>query len=136
MRRRPNETVEKPILGKAFPVQGPTMRPISRLVGSFSLCQGLDQCPVSVDLADIVNQSEQRPLYIHFPFRAQREAVHTLLHADVCKDRFHNAKSPGIDLLALFTIDLGLHLIDQVGGLALHLNGKIAAYRICLLQAA
>ena len=36
-----------------------------------------------MDLADVVNQSEQAPLYIHFPFRAQRESVHVLLHADV-----------------------------------------------------
>ena len=59
--KQPNETVEKPILGRAFPVQGPTKRPNSRVAGSlrfFSLCQGLDQCPKSVDLANIVNQSE------------------------------------------------------------------------------
>ena len=92
--------------------------------------------PKSVDLADIVNQSEQRPLYIHFAFGAQGESIHALLHTDVCKDRLHNAKSPGIDLLAVFTIDLRLHLIDQVGGLALHLNGKIAASCIRFAQTA
>jgi hypothetical protein len=65
----PNETVEKPILQRAFPVQGSTERPVSRAEGSFLfflLCQGLDQRPISVDLADIVYQSEQSPLYIHF----------------------------------------------------------------------
>jgi len=39
----PNETVEKPIFGRAFPVQGPTKRPNSLVVGSlrfFSLRQG------------------------------------------------------------------------------------------------
>jgi hypothetical protein len=34
-----------------------------------------------------VYQSEQPPLYIHFSFRAQGEAMHALLHADVRKDR-------------------------------------------------
>ena len=61
--------------------------------------------------------------------------MHALVHTDVGKDRLDNAEPPGIDLLALITIDLGLHLIDQVGGLALNLNGKIAAYSICLFQA-
>lgn len=95
----------------------------------FSLCQGLDQRPKGVDLADIVDQSEPRtrPLYIHFPFRAQREAMHTLVHTDVGKDWFDNAEPSGINALALFTIDPGLHLIDQVGWLTLDLNGKIPA---------
>lgn len=69
----PNETVEKPLLGRAIPVQGLTKRPNSRVIGSLrflSLRQGLDQCSKGVDLADIVNQSKQSPLYIHFPFRA------------------------------------------------------------------
>ena len=91
--------------------------------------------PISVDLADIVYQSEQTPLYIHFPFRAEREAVHAFLHADVGEDRFNDPQSPAINALALITIDLGFHRIDQIGGLALNLNRKIAAYSICLLQA-
>ena len=98
----PNETVEKPILGRAFPVQGLTERPVSRVVGSlrfFSLRQGLDQRPKGVDLADIVNQSEQSPLYIHFPLRAQSEAMHALLHTDVGKDRLNDAQPSGIDRL-------------------------------------
>ena len=80
-----------------------------------------------MDLADIVDQSKQSPLYIHFPFGTQSESIHTLLHTDIGKDRFDDPQPPGIDPLALFTIDLGLHLIDQVGGLALNLNGKIPA---------
>lgn len=31
--------------------------------------------PKSVDFVDIVYQGEQPPLYIHFPFGANREAV-------------------------------------------------------------
>jgi hypothetical protein len=59
--RAPNETVEKPILGRAFPVQGyhqETKFSRCRQSSVFSLRQGLDQCPKGVDLADIVNQSE------------------------------------------------------------------------------
>ena len=127
---KPNETVEKPILGRAFPVQGPTKRPNSLVVGSlrfFSLRQGLYQRPEDVNFADIVYQSKQPPLYIHFALGTQGESIHALLHTDVGKDRLHDPQSPGINALALFTIDLGFHLIDQVGGLALNLNGKIAA---------
>ena len=91
--------------------------------------------PISVDLADIVYQSEQTPLYIHFPFRTEREAVHAFLHADVGEDRFNDPQPSAINVLALITIDLGFHRIDQIGGLALNLNRKIAAYSICLLQA-
>jgi hypothetical protein len=44
---------------------------------------GLDQRPKGVDFADIVHQSGQPPLYFHFQFGAQREAVHALLHTDI-----------------------------------------------------
>jgi hypothetical protein len=43
--------------------------------------------PKGVDLADIVYQGEQSPLYIHFQFGAQGEAVHAFMHTDVGKDR-------------------------------------------------
>ena len=92
----------------------------------FSLRQGLDPRPEHVDLADIVYQSEQHPLYIHFAFGAQGEAVHALLHTDVGKDRFHDPQPPGINALALLTIDLRLHLIDQVR-LPIHWHRKIPA---------
>ena len=90
-------------------------------------CADLDQRPKSVDFANIVHQSEQHPLYIHFSFRAQREAMHPLLHTDVGKHRFHDPQPPGINALALFTIDLGLHFIDQVRRLPSHWYGKIPA---------
>ena len=61
--------------------------------------------------------------------------MHALVHADVGEDGFHDPQPPGIDALALFTVDLGFHLIDQVWGLARNLNGKIAACSVCLLQA-
>jgi len=48
---------------------------------------GLDQRPKGVDLADMVNQSEQRPLYIHFPLGTQGKAMHPLLYTEVGKDR-------------------------------------------------
>jgi hypothetical protein len=40
-----------------------------------------------VDFADIVNQNEQSPLYIHFGFGPQIEAVHKLMYTNVGKDR-------------------------------------------------
>ena len=50
---------------------------------------GLCQRPEDVDLADIVYQSEQAPLYIHFTFGTQGESVHVFMYTDVRKDRFH-----------------------------------------------
>lgn len=70
---RANETVEKPIFGRAFPVQGPTKRPVSRVEGGFTdilPCPGSVDRPEHVDLTDIVYQSVQPPLYIHFRFGA------------------------------------------------------------------
>ena len=49
------------------------------------------------------------------------------MHTDVGKDRLHDPQPPGINAFALFTIDLGLHLIDQVGWLRIHLDRKIPA---------
>ena len=88
-----------------------------------------------VDLADIVDQSEQPPLYIHFQFRAQGESIHALLHADIGKNRFNDTQPPGIDLLALMRVNLGLHLVNHVGWLTSHLDRKIPARRIRLAQA-
>ena len=83
--------------------------------------------PERVDLADIMYQSEQSPLYIHFQFGPESEAVHALLDTDVGKDRLDDSQPSGINTLALFGIDLGLHRIDQVRRLTLDLNGKIPA---------
>ena len=87
---RANETVEKPIMGRAFPVQVSTERPVSRAEGSFSfflLCQRLGQRPEHVDLADIVNQGEQPPLYIHFGFGTKGKTVHALVDTEVGENR-------------------------------------------------
>ena len=46
----------------------------------------------SVDLADIVYQSEQPPLYIHFQLGTQSEAVHALVHTDVGEDRLDRGR--------------------------------------------
>jgi hypothetical protein len=65
----PNETVEKLILQISFPVRGIIESPVSRIEGGCTdvfLCQGSADRPKRVDLADIVNQGEQSPLYIHF----------------------------------------------------------------------
>ena len=88
---------------------------------------GLGQCPKDVNLADIVNQSEQPPLYIHFQFGAEREAVHVLLHTDVGKDRLDNTQTSGIDALSLLGVYLCFHLINWIQLLGIHLDGKISA---------
>jgi len=67
--RAPNETVEKPFFQSTFPGQRLLERPGSRSEGGLtdvSLRQGSVDRPECVDLADVVYQSEQPPLYIHF----------------------------------------------------------------------
>lgn len=62
--------------------------------------------------------------------------MHALVHTDVGKDRLDNAQPSGVDLLSLIGIDLGLHLIDQVGRLRIHWDGKIPARSRWLAQTA
>ena len=59
-----------------------------------------------------------------------------LLDTDVGKDRLDNAQPSGIDLLALWSVDLGFHLIDQVRLLLIHLDGEIPARCVWLAQTA
>jgi len=89
-----------------------------------------------VDLADIVNQSEQVPLYIHFTFGTQGESIHVFMYTDVGKDRLDNCEPPRVDLLARFAVDLGFHQIDQVRLTRVHLNRKIPARSVGLAQTA
>ena len=96
----------------------------------------LSQRPEHVDLADVVYQSVQRPLYIHFAFGTQGESLHVFMHTDVRKNRFYNTQSSGIDLLARFAVNLGFHQIDQVRLTRVHLNGEIPARSIRLAQTA
>ena len=49
------------------------------------------------------------------------------MHTDVGKDWLDNTQPSGVDLLSLFGIDLGLHRIDQVWLLRIHLDGEISA---------
>lgn len=60
--------------------------------------QGSVDRPKGVDLADVVNQGvpRTRPLYIHFAFRAEREAMHPLLHTNIGKDRLDNAEPKAV----------------------------------------
>jgi hypothetical protein len=66
----PNETVEKPNFQIERKTDGGTIDRLFALTAAEQDCAGLDQRPKSVDLADIVYQSEQSPLYIHFRFGA------------------------------------------------------------------
>jgi len=68
----PNETVEKPCFQTECKSGDGMIDRLFALNVAEQDCAGLDQCPKSVDLAEIVDQSEPRtrPLYIHFQFRA------------------------------------------------------------------
>jgi len=95
LHKPPNETAEKRILESTFPGQPLVERPDSPSEGGLtevSLRHGSVERPKRVDLAEIMHQDEPRtrPLYSHFQFGPEREAVHTLLHTDVGEDRFHN----------------------------------------------
>ena len=66
----PNETVEKPYFQVKHKSAGGSSAWWFAMNAAGQDCGGLDQHPKGVDLADIVYQSEQPPLYIHFPFGA------------------------------------------------------------------
>jgi hypothetical protein len=73
----PNETVEKRILESTFSGQPLVERPDSPSEGGLtdvSPRHGSAECPKRVDLAEIMYQGEQSPLYIHFQFGPEREA--------------------------------------------------------------
>ena len=58
------------------------------------------------------------------------------LYTGIGKDRLDYAQPSGIDPLALFGVNLGLHLIDQVGRLRIHWDGEIPARSRRLAQTA
>ena len=66
-----NETVEKLFFQSTIPgqqlVEGLHSRSEGGLQGGW-VGKGSVECPKGVDLADVVDQGEQAPLYIHFPF--------------------------------------------------------------------
>ena len=71
MQELANETVEKPVFQGAY---NPSRYLPTRLAHRMRFCwvhpipDGLMERPKGVDFADIVHQSEQLPLYIHFWF--------------------------------------------------------------------
>ena len=100
---RANETVEKPIMGRAYPVREPSERPNSQVAGRiryFPLVQGSEDRSKGVDLADIVNQGEQPPLYIHFGFGTKGKTMHALLHTS----------SPWFPFRTVFQIEINFQL--------------------------
>ena len=68
MLMRANETVEKPYFALWRCGAAGLFCNQNAVEGVPATWIGLGQRPKGVDLADIVNQSEQPPLYIHFPF--------------------------------------------------------------------
>jgi hypothetical protein len=66
----PNETVEKPKFCRSPPVRCSNFHRGQEWNGENRLKIGLDQRSEDVDFADIVNQSEQYPLYIDFTLGA------------------------------------------------------------------
>jgi hypothetical protein len=90
----------------------------------------------SVDFSNTVHQNEPPPLYIHFAFGAQDEAVHAFMHTDLGEDRLDNAGPPGVNFLTHFAVNLGPHLVNQIRRLAIHLNKKIPARSSGLAQTA
>ncbi len=78
---------------------------------------------IPVDFTNVMDESEQFPLDIHFGFRAESEVIQPFLHADVGKDRLNDRQTPGVYFPAFGCVDPGFHLFDQVGMQTAHLNG-------------
>ena len=90
-------------MGRAHPVREPSERPNSQVAGRiryFPLVQGSEDRSKGVDLADIVNQGEQIPLYIHFRFGTKGKTVHALLHTS----------SPWFPFRTVFQIEINFQL--------------------------
>jgi hypothetical protein len=79
--------------------------------------------PVALDFTNVVDESEQLPLDIHFGFGAEGEVVQVFLDAEIGKDRLHDRQTPGVDLPAFGCIDPELHVFDQVGMQTAYLDG-------------
>ena len=60
-------------------------------------------------LLDVVYQTEELPLRIHFRSPAQREAVEFLVVADVGEDRFHRGEASSVERTPLWAVDRPLH---------------------------
>ena len=86
-------------------------------------CFGSKNPPVLLDFTNVVDESEQLPLHIHFGFGAEGEVVQPFLDAEIGKDRLHDRQTPGVDLPAFGCIDAGFHLLDQVGMQTAYLDG-------------
>lgn len=79
--------------------------------------------PIPVDFTNVMDESEQLPLDIDLGFRTDGEVVQAFLHAEVGKDRLDDRQTPGINFPAFRCIDLGFHLLDQVGIKTVHHDG-------------
>ena len=60
--------------------------------------------------------------------------VQSFLDAEIGKDRLNDGQTPGIDLPALGSVDLGFHLFDQIGMRTLDLDGQKPARGCWLAQ--
>ena len=69
--------------------------------------------PIIHDLFNVVYDTKQIPLNIHFVFSPHGKPIQPFLCPDIRKDRLHNSQPPFISCLSLLCIDLLDHLTDQ-----------------------
>ena len=81
--------------------------------------------PVAVmrQLLDVVHQAVELPLRIDFRSPAQREAIESLVMADVGEDRLDRGEAPAIERAALRAVDGPAHDV----GVARRRGGGLAA---------
>ena len=66
-----------------------------------------------MNLTEIVNHTEQKPLRIHLPFAPKREVIQSLVEADIGKDWFRCSNPLAVYHTTRQRVDLTLHLLAK-----------------------
>jgi hypothetical protein len=87
------------------------------------------------DLLEIMDQTVEPPLKVHFNLASQRRTISSLLRTNVPTYRFHNSQPLAVDPPGFWRVDLRDHLLGQ--GLVgwLDKDGQMFAARLGVLSA-
>jgi hypothetical protein len=66
-----------------------------------------------MNLAEVVNHTEQQPLCVDFPFAAQREVIQSFVETDIGKHRLGCSDPLAVDQTTCQRIDLPLHFLTE-----------------------
>ena len=64
---------------------------------------------MALHFTDVVHQTEEQPLRIHFGAPSEGEATQSMRVPEVGKDGFHDAESAAVLIATFVGVDLALH---------------------------